>query len=103
MDWPFTTTQLTDALAGGLGGAVKAMALELPIRQSAVSVTVGAICSLYLTPLTNAVFKPTLGAFVPPDAVIGFSGFITGIIGVAFVGFFLGVFQSWSMQRRSPP
>jgi hypothetical protein len=102
MDWPFTSSQLTDAIAGGLGGAVKAMALELPVKQSVVSVTVGAICSLYLTPVTNAVFKPTLGVFVPIDAVIGFSGFVTGVIGVAFVGFFLGMFKIWCEQRQSP-
>lgn len=86
-------------LAGALGGVVRWLSLREDIRSGLISITVGAICALYLSPLAIPAIEPILGMLViDPSARAGFSGFIMGIGGIAAAGFLIDL---WNARRAS--
>ncbi|HRE27019.1 MAG TPA: hypothetical protein PK954_10330 [Anaerolineales bacterium] len=83
-----------NALAGGAGGLVRALALGLGVRQGAVSLIVGALCSIYAAPAAAPLFK---WVSENQQARDGFTGFAIGIGGMIFAGLILDV---WSARRE---
>lgn len=101
MDYsPFTAGQWQDALAGGLGGAIKAMTIQGSWRDKAVAVIAGGICAIYLAPLSDAILEPTIGKFLSSsDASLHLGGFICGVVGLGAVGFILGIVKKWAGSK----
>jgi len=98
MDYsPYTSSQWLDALAGGLGGAVKAMTLQGTWWQKFSSILAGAICALYLAPVFDVMLESTIGKLLPTDrAALHLGGFLCGMVGLGIVGFVIGVFKQWA-------
>ena len=87
------------AIAGAAGGVVRWLTLREDWKDGLISIVVGAICSLYLSPLALPVLEPTLGKIITnQDQVAGFSGFVIGIGGIAVAGSVLDV---WKARRKS--
>lgn len=89
-----------NALAGGAGGLVRALALGLGLRQGVVSLVVGALCSIYGTPAAAPIFK-----WVSEEAPArdGFAGFVIGVGGMIFAGLILDVWTAKRQQVRKTP
>lgn len=106
-DWfTLTAADVANLIAGGLGGAVRAMALKLPLGEWLVAVAVGAICAKYLYPVGNALIDPVVSKFTGSvEQSVGLGGFIIGILGIALVGFVLEVFKMRSLPftKRAEP
>jgi hypothetical protein len=86
------------AVAGALGGVVRWLSLREDWRDGLVSITVGAICAVYLSPLAIPLFDSVLGKIVVDAAARhSFSGFLIGIGGIAVSGLVLDV---WKARRR---
>ena len=97
---PFSGPQMLDALAGGLGGAVKSMGMALPLKDSIIAVFVGAICATYLAPIGDALLDPVLGKLLASEKQANhLGGFVVGIIGIGIVGFIIGSFKTWQAAR----
>lgn len=87
-------------LAGAAGGLVRSITLREKWTEGLGSLVVGALCALYASPVAYAAFEPVVGRLMPGDSSIrGFSGFISGIVGMAFVGFVLDVWKSWRSRK----
>lgn len=88
-------------VAGALGGVVRWLSLREDLRSGLISIAVGAICSLYLSPLAIPIVEPVLGKFViDPSSRAGFSGFIMGIGGIAVAGFVIDLWKDRQSFRR---
>jgi hypothetical protein len=98
----WAATEKAQALmAGALGGVVRWLTLREDWRSGLISITVGAICSLYLSPLAIPIVEPLLGKLViDPSARAGFSGFIMGIGGIAATGFLIDLWNAKRAQRK---
>lgn len=89
-------TQLV--VAGALGGLVRWLTLRDHWVDGLISVIVGAICSLYLSPIALPALTPVLGNVgMPAESVTGLSGFLVGIGGITASGFFIDL---WRARRR---
>lgn len=96
-DW-FGGDKAQLVLAGALGGVVRWMTLRDHWSDGLIAIFVGAICSVYLSPLALPALTPVLGAIqVAPESVIGVSGFLMGIGGITASGFVLDL---WRARRR---
>ena len=85
-------------IAGALGGLVRWLTLRDHWADGLISIIVGAISSLYLSPLALPALTPFLGNLgMPPESVTGLSGFLLGIGGITASGFFIDV---WRARRR---
>lgn len=85
-------------LAGALGGVVRWMTLRDHWSDGLISIFVGAICALYLSPLAIPALTPVLGNLsIAPESTIGVSGFLVGIGGITASGFVLDL---WRARRR---
>ena len=81
-------------VAGALGGVVRWLTLRDSWQTGLISIVVGAICALFLSPLALPALVPMLGAIqIPPDSVSGLSGFLIGIGGVTVSGFILDILK----------
>lgn len=77
-------------IAGALGGVVRWLTLRDHWTDGLISILVGAICSLFLSPLALPALVPMLGAVqIPPESVSGLSGFLIGIGGITISSFFI--------------
>lgn len=86
-------------IAGGLGGLVRWLSLKESFRDGLVSVTVGAICALYLSPLALPAVEQIIGKIVVDQvAQAGLSAFLIGMGGLGVVGLFL---DFWSARRKN--
>jgi len=86
------------ALAGALGGVVRWLSLREDWRSGLTSLTVGAICAVYLGPVAIPFIEPIVGKIVVDAASrAGLSGFIIGIGGIAVAGFVIDI---WKARRR---
>lgn len=91
-------------LAGAAGGIVRWLTLRENWRDGAVSIVVGALCALYLSPMVEPLLEPALGRIVlDPARRAGFSGFLIGIGGIAAAGFIIDIWQIRRAQLRRPP
>lgn len=99
MNWSFLGgDDAKVVLAGALGGVVRWMTLRDHWIDGLVAIVVGAICSLYLSPLAIPALTPVFeGLHVEPESVLGVSGFLMGIGGITASGFVLDL---WRARRR---
>lgn len=87
------------ALAGALGGVVRWLSLREDWKSGIVSITVGAICAVYLAPLAIPSFEPLIGKLVVDHVSrAGFSGFLIGIGGIAVSGFVIDLWRARARQ-----
>lgn len=87
------------ALAGAMGGLVKSITLRERPLEGIGSLVVGCACSIYVSPLALVLFEPTVGKIITrPGALDTFAGFVTGVGGMAVVGFVLDV---WRARRKA--
>ena len=85
-------------IAGALGGLVRWLTLRDHWVDGLISIIVGAIVSLFLSPLALPAMTPFLGNIgMPPESVTGLSGFLMGIGGITASGFVIDV---WRARRR---
>lgn len=97
MDW-FGGDKGQLLLAGALGGVVRWLTLRSHWSDGLISIVVGAICALYVSPLALPSLIPWLGNIgVPADSVGGLSGFLIGIGGITFSGFIMDL---WRARRK---
>lgn len=83
------------ALAGALGGVVRWMTLRDHWTDGLIAIFVGAVCSLYLSPLAIPALTPLLGGLqVAPESTLGVSGFLMGIGGITFAGFVIDLVRA---------
>jgi len=89
------------AIAGALGGVVRWLSLREDLPSGIISITVGAICALYLAPLAIPAIEPLIIRMViDPTSRAGFSGFIIGIGGIAVSGFVIDIWKSRARQVK---
>lgn len=95
---PFFSDETTRAaLAGALGGLVRWLTLRENWKEGGVSITVGAICAVYLGPLALPAVDPLLNNLISDTrAIEGFTTFMVGIGGIGVVGF---VLDFWKARR----
>lgn len=87
------------ALAGASGGLVRTLRFRTGWVDGVSSVIVGALCSIYLHPLAMPLLFPTLGRMGLSDhQLLGLSGMLTGMAGMALVGLVLDTVAS---RRKS--
>lgn len=89
---------LATIIAGALGGSVRWLTLRENWREGAVSIFVGAVCALYVSPFVLPVLAPVLGRLTTDTSRIGnFGAFVVGLGGITVAGFFI---DAWKMRRR---
>lgn len=95
LDW-LTAAKAEVIVAGGLGGLVRWVTLRESWRNGLISIVVGGICALYLSPLARPFLAVLLKGFdLPAEQEAAFSGFIMGIAGIGLVGFLLDAVAIW--------
>ena len=104
-NWPLSSADIQNIIAGALGGAVRGAALKLPWGEAAIAVFVGGACAKYLYPLGNAIVDPIISRITSgPDQSAGLGGFVIGVLGLALVGALMDIFkQRFRGQGREPP
>ena len=87
------------AIGGAMGGLVRWLTLREDWRSGGISLSVGAICATYLTPLVVPIIGPMLGgALVKAEGSAGFLAFMVGLGGIAVSGFVIDVWKARSKQ-----
>ena len=85
-------------IAGALGGIVRWMTLRDHWTDGLISMVVGALSAMYLSPLAVPTLIPWLGNIsVAPENVGPLSGFLLGIGGITVSGFFI---DAWRLRKR---
>lgn len=99
---PWDNLSFTDAapiIAGAAGGVVRSISLRQNLRESIATVTVGILCSTYLSaPFAPVLVKWGQGLFPTLPDALGPSGFIVGFLGIAFTGFIMDIFRGWTKR-----
>jgi hypothetical protein len=86
------------AVAGALGGVVRWLTLRSNVADGIVSIVVGAICAIYLGPVSLPLIEPVLGKIVlDANARAGLSGFLIGIGGIGVSSFLM---ELWQRRRE---
>ena len=83
-------------VAGALGGVVRWLSLRETWQEGLVSIVVGAICAVYLTPL----FTPSLTAWSGLPEAARLTAFMVGIGGIGVVGFVIDLWRTWRKKGR---
>lgn len=98
LDWWTQNEKVQLVLAGALGGIVRWATLRDHWTDGLISVIVGAICAVYISPLALPELIPFLGNVgVSSDSVGGLSGFLIGIGGVSVSGL---IMDAWRARRK---
>lgn len=85
-------------LAGGLGGVVRWLTLRDKFPDGIISIVVGGICAVYLSPLALPALGPMLGAIgMSSDNSASLSGFMIGLGGITVSGI---VMDAWRARKR---
>lgn len=88
--WSLITGKEPVIVAGAAGGLVRWVRLKERFLDGCMSVGVGAICALYLSPIMDSVITGWIPSAALTEAQrIGFAGFVIGLLGVGSVGFIL--------------
>lgn len=88
-------------IAGAAGGIVRSISLRQNLRESVATITVGILCSAYLSaPFAPVLVKYSQGFFPTLADALGPSGFIVGFLGIAITGFIMDVFRGWSKRFK---
>ena len=85
------------ALAGAAGGIVRWITLHESHREGLFSLVVGALCAIYLGPLTDPLLDPIVAKLAPRGESAGFASFIMGLGGISIAGFLIDLIRA----RRS--
>jgi hypothetical protein len=86
------------AVAGAAGGIVRWLTLRESWRDGLISVTIGAVCAVYIEPIALPALEPVLGRVIAnPSKLSNLSAFLVGIGGIAVSGF---VIDLWTARRR---
>lgn len=89
--------QTAAAISGAAGGAVRWMTVRQGWRDGLISVVVGSICSIYLSPLVEPMIDASLGKVIASEAKrAGLAGFIIGVGGILVSGF---IIDFWKIRR----
>lgn len=100
IDW-ITNERASLIVAGALGGLIRWVTLREHWQNGLISIVVGAICALYLSPLAEPLFRPFLvGLELDDSARSGFSGFVVGIGGIGIVGIVLDVIKAKRLSKK---
>lgn len=83
-------------LAGALGGVVRWRVKGESWREAGITITVGAICALYLGPLALPLLENTVGIVVTGGDLAGLSAFIVGLGGMSISGMII-----WAFDKRA--
>lgn len=82
-------------ISGALGGLVRWMTLRERFSVGTVSVTVGAICAVYLGPIVQPILNPFVQVILTEQVSrSSFTGFLVGIGGITLSGFFIDVVRA---------
>ena len=102
-DWPglFNAGDERAAIAGVLGGLVRWMSLREHWKDGLISIAVGAICAVYVTPLVVPWLSP--GASDPSVQIVSLASFVTGIGGIGVVGFIVDLWRTWRKRSGGTP
>lgn len=87
-------------LAGVLGGVVRWLSLREHWKDGIVSIVVGGICAVYISPLIVPWLAPAAGA--PSIQMMSLAAFITGIGGIGVVGFVIDLWRAWRQKVGGP-
>lgn len=91
-------------VAGAAGGVVRWLSLRENWRDGCISILVGAICALYLSPLAIPMIEPILSKLVvDADSRAGFSGFFIGVGGIAVAGFCIDIWRHRGKRTDNDP
>lgn len=83
------------ALAGAAGGLVRWLTLRESLREGVGSLTVGALCAVYLGPMAEPMLAPVIGALPLDASPEGFSSFLVGVGGIGLVGLIMETLRAW--------
>lgn len=84
------------AIAGAAGGVVRWLTLRETWREGIISLFVGAICAIYLSPLAEPMLRPFIGVIHAPRL----APFVVGVGGIGLVGLIIDAMRSyWSSGR----
>lgn len=87
-DWWHSATAL--AVAGALGGVVRWLTFKERWQDGLISIVVGAICAVYVTPWTVSLLN------VPAsEQATNLAAFVTGVGGIGVVGFLIQFWRIW--------
>ena len=85
------------ALAGALGGVVRWLSLRESWKDGVISITVGAICAVYVSPLVIQWLGIADNPRTPQLAA-----FIVGIGGIGVVGLIIDMWRGWRNRGVKP-
>lgn len=86
-------------VAGAMGGVVRWLTLREHPRDGVVSIVIGAICAVYLTPLAFPIIDPVLSnVVVDGEARARLASFVIGVGGIGVVSF---VVDLWKVRRKT--
>jgi hypothetical protein len=101
MEAVFSTYQMLDGLAGGLGGLVQAMRLRPRWLDFLFTVLISAICAIYLSNVGDEAWNILFGKLFGSDKRIPHSGaFLVGLTGKASGAFVMDVFRIWTKIKK---
>jgi len=90
--------QTAAAISGAAGGAVRWLTVRQGWRDGAASIVVGALCSIYLSPLVEPMIDATFGKIIASEAKrAGLAGFVIGVGGILVSGF---IIDFWNIRRE---
>lgn len=91
------------AVSGLAGGICRAFAVREKIwPNGASSVIVGCLVATFMWPVAEPFFAPAIGNLnIDGDVQVMFGGFVTGLLGMSLIGFFLDVFQRHKEGRTN--
>lgn len=97
MEWPFSSKDTLDVVAGSLGGASKWAYLKLPVVDGMISVGMGGVCAHYFSGVGDYVAGLVFAPFMEPgtsasDLHVG--QYIIGMCCMFIVGFIIRVVQA---------
>lgn len=79
---------------GALGGLVRWLTMRSSLTDGIIAIIVGAICSLYVSPLVLPMLVPLLDMLhVDIDSAKGLSGFVAGLGGLSISGLIIDFVQ----------
>lgn len=86
------------AISGAAGGAVRWFTVKQGWRDGFASIVVGALCSIYLSPLVEPMIDVAFGKIIASEAKrAGLAGFVIGVGGILVSGF---IIDFWNIRRE---
>lgn len=87
-----SSTKAHLGIAGSLGGLVRWLALSERPQRGIISIIVGGLCAIYLSPLVGPLIDPVIRvAISDPVSRADFAGFVVGLSGIGAARFIMGI------------